>query len=217
MHRLLLLILLLLPLNVSADEAADLLVDNQLLTAELQHARSGKLYVLFDLRDNAIDLKTSGVTLISLPLREVKLFGPAPAAKALALTRRETSHPPSREALRVPDKSRNADVAKAPARADTTLQALERGDMPDRYRLFLDDGTRISVHAESSGMLAAASRLRHAIASLGARGRHAIMGLFSHKSSGELRLTLAPDDARQLYWSFVEPASCLIRPPATSP
>jgi hypothetical protein len=217
MRSLLLLILLLLPPVAGADEAADLLADNQLLTAELQLARSGKLYLLFDLRDQVILLKSSGVILSSLPLREAKLYGPVPAPTAHLLDRRETADPPQREALRVPDQADDSAAARAPERAATSLQALERDDMPDSYRLILADGTRISVHAESAGMLATAGRAGHAIADIGARGRHVIKGLVGNQAAGELRLTLAPADARQLYWSFAEQSACLIRPPATSP
>jgi hypothetical protein len=217
MRSLLLLILLLLPPVAGADEAADLLVDNQLLTSELQLARSGKLYLLFDLRNQVILLKSSGVILSSLPLRAARLYGPVPATQVHLLDRRETSSPPRREALRVPDKAGNTAAARAPERAATSLQALERDDMPDSYRLILDDGTRLSVHAESGGLMSAAGRFGHAVAATSARGCYAVKTWFSDTPNCELRLTLAPDDARQLYWSFAEQSACLIRPPATCP
>jgi len=212
MLRCLLLILLLLPLSARADEAEDLLIDNQLLTAELQLARSGKLYILFDLRDNLILFKASGVDLKRLPLQEKKLYGPSPEAKDHTLFRRETSSPPRREAVRIPDRSTVNDAPKEEKSADDTLHALERDDMPGRYRLILDDGTRIDIRSADTGFVAAAVRLGDTTA----RAGRTLKKPFVDPSS-ELQLTLALDDARQLYWSFAEEVPCLIRPPATIP
>jgi hypothetical protein len=212
MLRCLLLILLLLPLSARADEAVDLLIDNQLLTAELQLARSGKLYILFDLRDNLVLFKVSGVDLRMLPLLEKKLHGPSPEAKNHTLLRRETSSPPRRESVHIPDKTTDNDAPNEEKRADDTLHALERDDMPGSYRLILDDGTRIDIRSAGTGFVAALVRLGDTTD----RAGRAVKKLFVNPSS-ELQLTLALDDARQLYWSFAEEVPCLIRPPATTP
>jgi len=216
MHRLILLILLLLPLSAGADETADLLIDNQLLTAELQLARSGKLYILFDLRESVIRFKASGVTISSLPLQAGKLYGPMPAAKNHTLAQRKTSSPPRREQLIIPDKAANSEVTSDQENGDDTLQALERDDMPGNYRLILEDGTRINVRSDGSGFVAAIGRIGRGIGDTASRGSRAVWQLFSTPAS-ELQLTLSLNDARQLYWSFAEQADCLIRPPATSP
>jgi hypothetical protein len=212
---LLLLSILLLPQPVLADEAADLLIDNQLLTAELQLARSGKLYIVFDLRDYLIRFKASGVNLITLPLKTGKLYGPAPEAKTHSLTERKTASPPRREAVRIPDKTVDSTAASGQEDGDDTLQALERSDMPGNYRLILEDGTRINVRSDGSGFVAAVGRIGRSIGDSTARGGRAIWQLFSTPTT-ELQLALSLDDAQQLYWSFAEEAPCLIRPPATT-
>ncbi|ALC15926.1 hypothetical protein DSOUD_1144 [Desulfuromonas soudanensis] len=210
MLRSLLLILLLLPLSARADEAVDLLIDHQLLTAELQIARSGKLYILFDLRENLILFKAGGVDLRRLPLQKKKLYGPPPEARTRTLLRRETSSPPRREAVRIPDRATGNEEPKEEKNADDTLHALERGDMPGNYRLILDDGTRIDIRSAGTGFAAAVARLGETTAGAG----RAVKKLFIDPSS-ELQLTLSLDDARQLYWSFAEEVPCLIRPPST--
>jgi len=202
MRRLFLAILLLVPLAVCADEAADLRRDGKLLEAELQLARSGRLYIVFDLVDSEIDFKASGATLTRMQLRDQHHAGPAPAPKALTLVSRETSSPPQREAIRIPDPGDDEDVSADPG-GSVELQALELGDMPDSYRLTLEDGTSIAVQPSN------ASWIRRLAYTLGQ--------LFEDDKSAHLRLTLEQRNARQLYWSFADKSSCLVRTPDVSP
>jgi len=201
MRCLFLAILLLVPLAVFADEAADLRRDGKLLEAELQLARSGRLYVIFDLVDSEVAVKASGATLTRMQLRDRHHAGPAPAPRTLTLVSRETSSPPQREAIRIPGQGDDEDVSVDPG-GSVELQALELDDMPDSYRLTLEDGTSIAVQPSNANWI---RRLAQALGQL-----------FATDKSAHLQLTLEQRDARQLYWSFADKSSCLVRTPDTS-
>lgn len=189
-----------------ADEAADLRRDHKLLEAEMRLARGGQLYIIFDLIEHRVSFRSSGVTLVQLPLVRPHLDGPLPPASTLLLASRETKDPPRRETIHIPENdidneepviARNEDVGE--------FQALELADMPDRYRLVLADGTTLDIGPARSGLGTCIGRIGHGF-----------LDLFGTPDTARLQLALAPDDARQLYWSFAENAPCLIRV-STSP
>jgi hypothetical protein len=180
-----------------AADLAALEEANALLQAEYQLAKKEQLYFFFDLPARQVRIKASGVTLATLPAAQVQQRGQRGQAGLRSLRARQTSSPPQRVAI---------DPGAVKKAGKFELQALELDDMPDAYRLLLDDGTILTVAPRTEGFwgqlteMTAQLRWRLICKWYSLRG----------KPYTELRLTLAAPDARRLYWSFQEEMACLI-------
>lgn len=204
-----------------ANEVQQLQATNRLLRAELELAQKGKLYMVFDLHEQQIQFKLSGVTAARLTITDTRYWGPEPSEKVRLLQMKEEVKSAEREKIQV------APVAEVPPVVATTtaepkapeaapkpfaLQALEIDDMPAQYHMVLDDGIRISVRsAREEGMIAffrdQAERLWWYLS----RPLVSLWQYFQGKTYTEVVLTLPSRDAQLLYWSFNEGAPCLLR------
>lgn len=216
MKRLLLLVLSLFCLlakpAAGADQVSDLREENQLLKEELKLARGGKLYMLVDLPASEITLKAGGVTGRRLKIDTGRVIGDRPAVKLRRLVGKKALFQPKRREIKIA-----ADIkATTPAAGNDTVTALEIDDMPTNYRLVLDDGITLVVHAGGDGLAALLNRgWRRMWDSVRRAMTGFYRGLRGEPAAAELFLTLPDTDARQLYWSFDEKTPCLIRNSAT--
>jgi hypothetical protein len=206
-----LIFLLVLTVPVAAAELQALQNENLLLKAELQLARTGKLYLLVDLRNQAILIKGGGATIWRLPVSRSRIYGSAPAPKMRRLVAKKSLFAPSRPV--VPIAGGEEGKGQAAEIGDTVLE-LE--DMPDNYRLLLDDGTMLVVEPERadwrgrigllwSGTWGGLRRVFHRLRPWGP------------VAGSEVLLSLAGTDARRLYWSFDLETPCLLKQPAEQP
>ncbi len=199
-----------------ADEEADLQADNRLFQIELRQARADRLYVLLDLRERAVSLKSSGVTLKRMAILDERVRGAYLEPKLRQMVKKKGARPPRRQEVRIQNGEEEARPLRPSAPPqEMELQALELEQMPGRYRLVLDDGTLISVRSEGPGFWAALGRgWSDFWGGIGRLGRGS-WNLLTGRRQTEVVLTLSLQDARQLYWSFAEGAACLIRTPST--
>lgn len=211
-------ILLLLPLlcqlgaaTGQADPLTDLRQENLLLKAELQLARSSKLYVLVDLARQEILLKAGGTTARRLALTDVTVTGIFPQVLPRRLATKTSFSTPRR-----PNAGAGATARPKPTAGADPVTALEISAMPINYRLILDDGTTLVVRSGDGNFLARLGQGWHLVENA---SRRTLLGLNRWRQDkppvAELILTMAPAEARQLYWSFDEKSACLIRNPPT--
>lgn len=228
--RILFVLLLIFGVVVSsrADEVQQLQADNRLLQAELELARTGQLYMVFDLSEHQVQFKLSGVAATRLTLTDVRFWGPAPAEKVRLLLHKEEVKSAEREKIKVTSAEAEpppvvtatpAEVKPAGEEPPKTfaLQALELDDMPAQYHLILDDGIRISVRSSHDvGIIDffrdKAERLWWYLS----RPLVSLWQYFKGKTYTEVVLTLPRREAQLLYWSFSEGAPCLLRRPAAA-
>lgn len=218
------LILLLLLLTVpamAADEASLLEATNRQLKSELELAKQQQLYFVFDFPQRQVLFKTSGLTLATLKLSELRLWGRPGGDYIRTLSNKIADKPPKRESIVIPPpegeekpaESKPAEVkpAKPGEPKKIELQALEIDDMPDSYTIYLNDGLMVTVHPAAEG--STGSKFSAVVDKLYwylSRPLISDWNYLQKKSYNEVLLVLPPREARMLYWSFTEGASCLI-------
>ena len=190
------------------DQAiTDLQQVNNLLQAEYNLAKAGYPYLLIELQENRLYLKASGLTLESWGIDSFRSWGRFDNPTAANLILKTSFAEPERNILVVDGQPF---VAKP-------FNALELADMPTSYRLFLENGTRISVNSTPDGWLSHVRRTVYALVWYMARPLISNWYYLRGKPYNELALSLPEQDARMLYWAFSEGMPCLIRFPATAP
>jgi hypothetical protein len=220
-----LILLLLLPLFASpvmaSDERTLPEATNRQLKSELELAKQQQLYFVFDFPQRQVLFRTSGLTLATLKLSDLRLWGRPGGDHIRTLARKVADNPPKRESIVIPPPEGGEKPAEAkpaevkPAKPGEPrkieLQALEIDDMPDSYTLYLSDGLMVTVHPAAEGTTrsrfsAAADKLYWYLS----RPLISDWNYLKKKSYNEVLLVLPPREARMLYWSFTEGASCLI-------
>jgi hypothetical protein len=222
-HLLTILLTLLLCGPVAAgDDTADLLQTNRLLQAEFDLAKSQKLYFFIDLPASRILFRASGVTLAELPILSLRSWGRPADGTAYTLASKTARKEPLREQVLIPpapgkEPGQSAEPvieARKPTEAPP-LQALEITDMPTDYVLELNDGTRLTVHADlaEAGFF---TRWRWKLVRFSWYLTRPMMSVWHHlqgRAYNEMLLILPERETRMLYWSFEEDARCLVRWP----
>ena len=208
-RRLLILLVLLLPAGAAAAPSGDVSVATyRLLNAELHLARQKQIYFLFDLPAGRIEFRASGLTVAELPLAGWRLWGRPGEPRAAVLVEKDSLSPPQRTTIRVSPGSETPTVT-----AGGNLEALELGDMPERYQLVLDDGIVIRVAPVAQGIL---GRIVDGWRWFGwylSRPLISDWKFVRGKPYTELVVVLQPHDAKLLYWSFTAGERSLIRWP----
>ena len=206
LRALILLSILLLSFEASSGSEADrLMEENSLLKAELQLAKSSKLYIIFDLPAKKITIKAKGVLLKELPVESYTLWGTPVRPNPLPLLRKTALVKPERKEI-IPKTEDTEDAENA-----SEPEVLQLEDMPLRYELKFDDGIEISVKPKSTGVI---STLFNLIASLKSylitRPLGTLWNGLRRQNFTEIVLVLNENDARSLYWSFQEGFQCII-------
>jgi hypothetical protein len=205
------------------DDLAELAQTNRLLQAEYELAKSQKLYFVFDLPASRVLFRASGVTLVDVPILELRNWGRPADGLTYTLAKRTAGKEPSREKIAIPDgKEEEKPVAPKPPPKPgeppkaPDLQALEIGDMPTEYVLQLNDGTLLTVRSPLPEQAGFKEKLRAFINRNSWFITRPLLSIFHHRQGttyNEMLLTLPEREARMLYWSFQEGARCLVHWP----
>jgi hypothetical protein len=190
------------------SEADKLLEENSLLKAELQLAKSSKIYIIFDLPAKTIMMKAKGILLKELPVESFTLWGTPVGPKPLPLLGKTALVKPERKEI-IP-RTEDAEDASEP-------EVLQLEDMPLRYELKFDDGIQISVRPKPTGVISTLFNLLASLrSSLITRPLGTLWNGLHRQNFTEIVLVLNENDARSLYWSFQEGFQCIIwtDPPA---
>jgi hypothetical protein len=191
-----------------APEADSLIHENDLLKAELQLAKSSKIYIILDLEARKVVIKSRGVVLKELLVDSYSQWGTPVRPRPLPLLRKTALVIPERKEI-IPSTQDSEDPSEP--------QVLQLDDMPLRYELEFDDGIQISVKPKSTGVISAVFNLIASLKSyLITRPFGSLWNGLRRKSFTEIILSLSENDARMLYWSFQEGFQCIIwsEPPA---
>jgi hypothetical protein len=184
------------------SEADRLMEENSLLKAEVQLARSSKIYVIFDLAAKKILMKAKGILLKELPVESYSQWGTPVRPKPLPLLGKTALVKPERKEIK--PKTEGAENASEP-------EILQLEDMPVRYQLKFDDGIQISVKPKSTGMVSTLFNLAASLKSyLITRPMGILWNGLRRQSFTEIVVDLNENDARSLYWSFQEGFQCII-------
>jgi hypothetical protein len=183
----------------------DLRQDNALLQAEYALARDGRPYLLIDLPERRLQLKASGLSLVSWEIDGYRCWGHPAALPAAKLEHKSSLDNSEREVLVVNAAEPEGKTAGKP------FKALELADMPTVYRLRLANGTVISVRPTPARW---DQHLRRALAVPAwylSRPLISNWNFLRGRPYNEVALGLSEQDARKLYWASIEGTPCLIR------
>jgi hypothetical protein len=184
------------------SEADRLMEENSFLKAEVELARSSKIYVIFDLAAKKILMKAKGILLKELPVESYSQWGTPVRPKPLPLLGKTALVKPERKEIK--PKTDVAENAPEP-------EVLQLEDMPVRYQLKFDDGIQISVKPKSTGMISTLFNLAASLKScLITRPMGTLWNGLRRQSFTEIVVALNENDARSLYWSFQEGFQCIV-------
>ncbi len=196
------------PVMAGGQSLAELQQVNVLLQAEYDLAKSGKPYLVINLQDHQLEFKTSGLPLEQWSIDSYRRWGHPSAMRPASLKIKSALAEPKREVQVVSATEPSGETAEKP------FNALELTDMPTSYRLYLDNGTTVTVHPVSVSWF---DSLRSSLAVPAwylSRPFISSWNFLRGSPYNELALAMPAQDARRLYWAFSEGTPCLIRLPA---
>ena len=168
---------------------------NRVLEEEIKLASHPQIYLILDLPEQVVRIKSRGVELFNLPVLAWRMSEGSSASVYRLRARPEVSRPK--------------------AAPDASLEPINVEDMPAEYILQFDPGLLVTVAppARQQPLLWVRGKLREwwmrAMSRLG-------VGADSQTANGRvLRLTFSPDAARSLAWSVTDGMPLLINRPAT--
>lgn len=186
------------------SEKADISRENRLLEAELKLARQSKIYAVFDLHHKNISVKIRGMELTNFPIEKVSVWGNPLPTTALSVLRKSSFVNPKRKEI---DPGRNK------ADDNFELEALEVGDMPSRYVLYLDKGVSVCVRPGSTGIFSRLLDAGYYFTRVVTRSFYSTWSLLRKRPFTEADITLTKKDAQSLYWDIRRGTSCILGSP----
>jgi hypothetical protein len=187
----------------AGDESQKYARENAILEEELSLARTPQIYFVFNLEEKTTAIKTHGVLLRELPIKDLGYWGSPVAGKAYHVQKISTLWQPSRETIRPGEK-----------KDDFKIDALELADMPSRYAVLFDAGLQISIRPETTGMFSGIYHLFSSSIRFLTRPFAMLWNALWGKPYTAIDIVLGTtDDARALYWSLSEGAGAIVYPP----
>lgn len=205
----------------------ELIIQNTLLRAEYDLARKKEVYLYLDLNKKKFDIRSSGMTISTIPIGEIQSWGPLPEPGLHLVA--DKDRVPAREKIQIPPPGGEEEAAKPavptppvdptapPVVKKFAVQATEVTDMPSNYTLRLEGGGILVIKSfppASSRKDLLTQRFEKTLWKFS----HAFKAPFQHYKQEpftELLLILSPEDAQRLYWALPVGSALLI--PAAQP
>ncbi|MDO9080203.1 MAG: hypothetical protein Q7U44_05330 [Desulfuromonadales bacterium] len=204
-----------------------LTVENTLLQAEYDLARKKEVYLFLDLAKKQFDIRSSGMTISTIPIKEIRPWGPLPEPGLHLIA--DKDRVPERIKIQIPPPGGEeattkpavptppVDPTAPPVAKKFAVEATEVTDMPSNYSLRLAGGGLLSIKSfppasSRKGLLV--QRFEKKIWKFS----HAFKAPFQHYKQEpftELLLILSPEDAQRLYWALPVGSALLL--PAAQP
>jgi len=182
--------------------------ENQLLETELRIAETPHIYFIFDLKDKKIHLKARGLVFRELKIETLRLWGNASVAKAASLIKKSALFSLKRGMIKPGSRNDGEQFS---------IETLELKDMPTNYTLVLEENISISVRSKPTDMISSLWSIQYPAKWYLTRpvltAWHAVWG----KPFTSLEIVLEKNDARTLYWSFLEGMKGIVFSPGSHP
>ncbi len=188
--------------------------DARALEAEIKLAAKPKPYFVLDARDSTLLVKAASVTLKTIPIDRMAMWGEPVGPVPLTLVRKSTLIEPKRPTINPEAAKKQAEGDESSAsQAATELEALELKDMPARFRLEWDNGLRITVRPDPWSVLSWLGESAYYAAWYLARPVATVWYRAHGKPYSAIYLRVAPQDARALYWACADGSELLVISP----
>jgi len=185
-------------------ERVFLKAENQLLETELRIAATPQIYFVFDLKDNKVCLKARGRVLKEFGMKGIRSWGRTSVARATTLVEKSTLFPPKR-VLITPNTTKDGEEAR--------VETLELKDMPASFTLVMDKEMWITVRPEPTGMISWLWSVHYPVTWYLTRPVLTVWHAVRKSSFTSIEIVLKEDDARTLYWSFLEGMAAIVYSP----
>lgn len=174
---------------------------NRVLENELALARMSVLYMVINLEEKAILLKSRGMVLRKWDVQKFKLWGRPIPAEVFKLSKKSALIPPKRPNI-TPGKE---DEQQGGKKDTVELGVLELDDMPVHYSLTLEEGIRISVRPRTKRFWPALMNFGKSVSWFTFLPLKTIWLTLKKKPFTEVELIMPTEkDARGIYWSYLE-------------
>lgn len=200
--------------------------ENSLLRAEYDLAQKGQVYLYLNLERKEFEIRSSGMAIATISIKEIRPWGPNPEAGLHLLA--DKDRVPEREKIKIPPPGgeevapkptppQPVDPAAPPVVKKFDVQATEVTDMPTNYSLWLEGGGVLTIRSfpeASSWNEKLTQRFEKPLWKIS----HAFQSVSHHRKQEtftELMLILSPHDAQRLYWALPVGSALLI--PAAQP
>jgi hypothetical protein len=188
-----------------ADNAVEVLEEKLLLETDLELAKSSRLYIILDLRNNKILLKLRGIVLREWMVEIARFWGNAIPIKALILEKKSAFFSPKRENIKPGQNKENK---------KNELRILEVTDMPSMYNLYFAGGIKMHIRPQTRGFFASFFNLGRSIRWYTVPPLITLWYSLSRKPFTAVDLVMKDkQEVRSLYWTFIEGTPCIIFPP----
>jgi hypothetical protein len=193
---------------VGAQDAAKLAEKARILESEAAQAKNPAAYMIIDLPARKILLKARGFVLRSWDLRSDRLWGKPLELKGLKLIGKSALAKPERKNITPgKDDPKNA-KPKAPS---SEPDVLELKDMPIHYSLIFGDDIRVSVRPRTTRFWPTLMNIAVDASWLAYLPLKTLWLSVKHKAFTEIEIVMpSENDAKSLYWAFIEGLSTII-------
>lgn len=192
---------------VFSQERARLAAHNQVLESELALARMPVSYMVINLQEKEILLKSRSMVLRKWDIQKFKFWGRPIPAKSFKLTKKSALSPPKRPNI-TPGKEDAQDEGK---KDSVELGVLELDDMPVHYGLSLEDGIRISVRPKTKRFWPALMNFGKSVSWFTFLPLKTLWFALKKKPFTEIELVMPTEkDAKGFYWSYLDGQGTII-------
>lgn len=184
------------------NETERLVLENRNLEAERKAARTTNIYLVFNLSEKYIQIKSKGVILKNISIKKINYWGSLPQGELMVLKNKNVFMKPRRDKV-TPGKNNDT--------TSSELDALEIEDMPSRYTLQFDKGVYISIQTDT--LFSTIRTLFPSINDLILRPVLTVWYRIWQKPYIVIEITLNEQDVKALYWSSLEGIQGILYPP----
>lgn len=178
--------------------------ERRLLEVELNLSRKPDIYFIFNLKDKRVYIKSRGIQLKELQVKNFNLWGSPLSVNAYRVQEKGALIEPEREMIK-PGEIKKNDKYK--------VDAFELADMPSRYTVVLEGGIAIYIKPLTEGIASGISNFSYSSARFLTRPILTLLNVLKGKPYTAIDIVMDKNDARAFYWSVSENSNIIIDSP----
>ncbi|MFO7666594.1 MAG: hypothetical protein R6V76_08250 [Desulfobacterales bacterium] len=188
----------------AADDKEIYIRERRFLEEELKLSRKPDIYFVFNLKGKTIYIKSRGIPLKKLQIKDYDLWGSPVFVNAYRVKEKSALIEPEREMIK-PGENKKNDKYK--------VDAFELTDMPSRYTVVLESGIVIHIKPPTDGIASGISNFSYSSARFLTRPILTLWNVLKGKPYTAIDIVLDKNDARAFYWSLSENSITVIDTP----
>ena len=197
---------------IFAQDAANIAGKTRILESEGALAKNPASYMVIDLPARIIQLKARGFVLRSWEIMSERVWGKPVEPKTFKLVGKSALSKPERKNITPGKKDPNSAKAKKPS---SEPDILELKDMPIHYSLIFGDDIRVSIRPKTSRFWPSVVNFAKGVSWFGYLPLKTLWLSLKHRTFTEIEILMPTEnDAKSLYWAFLEGLGAIIISPS---